>query len=131
MIVDYINELDEVIGLGGKNRDRVGQVINNLVGYTTSHFQFEESMQEEAAYSFLKVHKKLHERFVKRVDEFQTRFQRGEDVCKELHQLMFSWLYVHIHSEDMDYVPTIQNSISNQKDYTEKEKGFFGSLFKK
>jgi hemerythrin len=88
-------------------------------------------MQEEAEYPFLKVHKKLHERFVKRVNEFQERFQRGEDVCHELHQLMFNWLYVHINSEDMDYVPSIRSNLSHQKDYTEKEKGFFGSLFKK
>lgn len=129
-IVDYINELDDVIG-GDGNRDRVALVIHGLVGYTTSHFQFEESMQEEAAYPYLKMHKKLHERFVKRVGEFQGRFQLGEDVCEELHNLVYNWLYVHINSEDMDYVPSIQSNLSHQQDHTEKEKSFFGSFFNK
>jgi hemerythrin len=130
MIVDYINELDDVIA-GGGNRDRVAMVIHSLVGYTTSHFQFEESMQEEAAYPFHKMHKKLHERFVKRVNEFQERLKLGEDISEELHKLMFNWLYVHINSEDMDYVPSIKSNLSHQKDFTEKERGFFGSLFSK
>jgi hemerythrin len=129
MIVDYINDLDDVIARGG-NRDRIAMVMHNLVGYTTSHFQFEESLQEEAAYSFAKMHKKLHERFAKRVGEFQERFKLGEDISEELHNLMFNWLYVHIKSEDMDYVPSIQSNLSHQQDYTEKEKGFFGSLFR-
>jgi hemerythrin len=127
-IVEYINELDNIIGDDG-NRDRVALVIHGLVRYTTSHFQFEESMQEDAAYPFLKMHKKLHERFVKRVDEFQARFKLGDDVCEELHNFMYNWLFVHIKSEDMDYVPSIQSNLSHQQDYTEKEKGFFGSLF--
>jgi hemerythrin len=130
VIVDYINELDEVIS-GGGNRDRVAMVIHSLVGYTTSHFDFEESMQEEAGYPFLKMHKKLHDRFVKRVNEFHGRFDLGEDISEELHNLMFNWLYVHINSEDMDYVPSLQSNLSQQQDFTEKEKGFFGGLFSK
>jgi hemerythrin len=130
MIVEYINELDDVI-TGGGNRDRIALVIHSLVGYTTSHFQFEESMQEEAAYPFLKMHKRLHERFVKRVGEFQERFKLGEDISEELHKLMSNWLYVHINSEDMDYVPSIKNNLSHQQDHSEKERGFFGNFFRR
>jgi hemerythrin len=128
MIVEYINQLDDT-STSGDIRDRVAKVIDNLVGYTISHFEFEESMQEEAGYPFLKMHKKLHERFVKRISEFHERFKLGEDITDELHKLMFSWLYVHINSEDMDYVPSILSSLSQREDYVEKEKGIFGSLF--
>ena len=45
-IADYINNLERAI----KQQDRtaVGQVLDELVDYTLSHFAFEESLQEEA-----------------------------------------------------------------------------------
>lgn len=127
-IVDYINQLDDV-NSGREDRQLVAKVIINLVDYTVSHFVFEESMQEEARYPFLKAHKKLHELFVKRVSEYQERFRQGEDITAELHRLMFNWLYGHIKNEDMDYVPSIMSNLVRQEDFVEDTKGMFSKLF--
>lgn len=126
-IVDYINQLDDA--RNGGNRELAAKVINNLVGYTISHFEFEESMQEKAEYPFLKAHKKLHQLFAKRVGEYQERFKLGEDISEELHRLMFNWLYGHIMNEDMDYVPSLQSNLARQEEFVESKRSLFGKLF--
>jgi hemerythrin len=126
-IVDYINELDDARG-SGRKRDEVGHVIDEMVDYTLSHFAFEESMQEEAHYPFLKAHKKVHELFVSKVANLQERFSLGEDVSEELHKMLFTWLYNHIKRDDADYVALVKANIA-QNTFVEKKKGFFGKLF--
>jgi hemerythrin len=126
-IVDYINELDDARG-SGRKREEVGHVIDEMVDYTLSHFAFEESMQEEAHYPFLKAHKKVHELFVSKVANLQERFGLGEDVSEELHKMLFTWLYNHIKRDDADYVEAVKANIA-QNAFVEKKKGFFSKLF--
>ena len=126
-IVDYINELDDAC-TGNNKREEVGRVIDAMVGYTISHFTFEESMQEEAGYPFIKAHRKVHELFVSKVASFQERFDQREDVAEELHKLLFNWLYTHIKHDDQDYAEAVRNNI-RQDDFVDKKKGFFGMLF--
>ena len=126
-IVDYINELHDARTSGHKKED-IAHVIGELVDYTLSHFTFEESMQEEAHYPFLKAHKKVHDLFVKRVAEYQERFKLGEDISEELNNLLVTWLYNHIKRDDADYVESVKKNLQ-QNDFVEKKKGFFGRLF--
>ncbi len=128
VIVDYINQLDDARANGHK-RAIVGNVIEDLIDYTISHFGFEESMQEEANYPFSKAHKRVHELFIRRVSDYQTRFKQGEDVSEELHQLMFHWLFSHIQGDDGDYVDSVKDNLAEQDDFIARKKGFFASLF--
>ncbi len=128
MIVDYINKLDDARASGQRN-PIIAKVISDLVDYTVSHFAFEESMQEEARYPFLKAHKKVHDIFVKRVGEFQERFEKGEDISEELHRLMFNWLFNHIKSDDADYVASVHSNLARQDEFIATKKGFFARLF--
>jgi len=128
VIVDYINQLDHA-RTSGHEKDAIAKVIDDLVDYTISHFAFEESLQEEAKYPFLKAHKKVHELFVKRVNEYQERFKLGEDISEELHKLMFNWLFSHIKRDDADYVASVQSNMAQQDDFIEKKKGLFARLF--
>jgi hemerythrin len=128
VIVDYINQLDDARATGLK-KEAVGKVIDDLADYTTSHFSFEESMQEEAKYPFLKAHQKVHELFVRRVAEYQNRFKKGEDISEELHSLMFNWLYGHIKSDDADYIASVKQNLSQHEAFIEKKKGLFSRLF--
>ena len=45
-ILDFINGIDEIGST--TDRERVKQILNNIIDYTQSHFTFEESLQEEA-----------------------------------------------------------------------------------
>jgi len=126
-IVDYINQLHDARTSGHKQED-IGKVIDELVDYTMSHFAFEESMQEEANYPFLKAHKKVHELFTKRVGSYQERFRLGEDVSEELNNLLVTWLFNHIKRDDADYVESVKQNLE-QHDFITKKKGFFSRLF--
>jgi len=126
-IVEYINQLADARA-SGHQKEAIGKVIDELVDYTLSHFAFEESMQEEANYPFLKAHKKVHELFVKRVGEYQQRFKLGEDVSEELNNLLVTWLFNHIKRDDADYVESVKANMK-QDEFVEKKKGFFGRLF--
>lgn len=126
-IVEYINELDDARNSGHKMED-LGKVIDEMVDYTLSHFAFEESLQEEASYPFLKAHKKVHELFTNKVAALQHSFSLGEDVSEELHKMLFNWLYNHIKRDDADYVEYVNKNIQ-QGSFVAKKKGFFGRLF--
>ncbi len=122
-IVEYINQLDDALTFG-HSRQEIGNLINDLVDYTMSHFGFEESLQEEAGYQFLVSHKKVHELFAQRVTEYQTRFEKGEDVCKGLNSLLVTWLFNHIKRDDADYVESVKAYLQKKE-----KKGFLNRLF--
>ncbi len=127
-IVEYINQLDDARS-NGYSREEIGYLINDLVDYTISHFGFEESLQEEARYPFLKSHKKVHELFTQRVSDYQAKFNKGEDVSKALNSLLVTWLFNHIKRDDVDYVASVKQHLLQQTDTVEKKKGLFARLF--
>ncbi|ANQ86926.1 bacteriohemerythrin [Azoarcus olearius] len=105
-IVDYINQMEHA--QQKQDRGLVGRVLDELVDYTLSHFAFEESLQEEAGYPYLKPHRKVHELFVRRVNEYRERFSRGEEIAEEIHTLLSAWLINHIKRDDADYVGAVR-----------------------
>lgn len=117
-IVDYINLLGQAI----RKRDRhaVGVVLDELVDYTSSHFAFEESLQEEAGYQSAKPHKAVHDMFVKRVSKYQEKHASGEDIAQHLHGMLCTWLIHHIKRDDMAYVselkPRVDRIVENKSE---------------
>lgn len=109
-IVEYINSLYDASL--SHNRSDVEQVLQNLVDYTLSHFAFEESLMEEAGYPFINGHKRVHELFVKRINNFQQRFKIGDDITDELLAALKSWLINHIKSDDNDYTETVLTNMN-------------------
>jgi len=115
-IVEYINLLHEARIRG--DRDAIARVIEEMVDYTLSHFSFEESMMEQAHYRFLKPHQRVHELFVRRVNEFQQRFKLGEDVAvvaADMQNALVTWLMNHIKREDMDYSAVVRANLGDDE----------------
>ena len=79
-IVEMINHLH--VTQKSMERFAVGEVIDELVDYTLSHFAFEEELMEEAGYPFSAAHKRVHEVFTRRVSEYRLRFQAGEQMVQ-------------------------------------------------
>ncbi len=100
-IVDYINELEKAHGMG--NSGYITFVLDGLVDYTLTHFQFEEDLQEKAGYPYVKAHKRIHAIFIKRIASFRERYKGGEDVTEELLFMLKTWLASHIKGDDRDY----------------------------
>lgn len=110
-IVDYINQLENAVKQ--QNPLSVGQVLDELVDYTLSHFAFEESPQEAAGYKFAKPHKAVHDVFVKRVAKYQERHRAGDDIAAQLYSMLATWLLHHIKRDDMAYVSEVRASLTS------------------
>lgn len=110
-IVDYINKLDHA--QAHHDRAEVADVLDELVDYTLSHFAFEESLMEDAAYDFLNAHKKVHRLFTQRVADYQQRFKIGESIEEELLHTLKAWLINHIRNDDRDYAELVRDSLQH------------------
>lgn len=110
-IIQFINELDDACRTGNKEETR--QVMEGLLNYTVTHFEFEEELQEKANYPFLKAHRRIHEIFMKKVADVRSRSEHGEDVAPELLKLLQGWLASHIKGEDRDYVDSIRKVVGS------------------
>ena len=108
-IVEYINQLIDIRVT--HDQQQIEFVLNELVDYTRSHFTFEENLMEEAGYPFTKGHKRVHQLFVKRIETYIQRFEKGEDIANELLNTLQAWLINHIKSDDNDYAEIVKSSI--------------------
>jgi hemerythrin len=122
-IVDYINQMEDAIAR--QDRQAVGRLLDELVDYTLSHFAFEESLQEEAGYKFFKPHKAIHDTFAKRVARYQERHAAGEDVARQIYEMLCTWLVHHIKRDDMAYVAEVKSGM-NQLVEDKKEGSWIG-----
>ena len=109
-ILAMINELDHV--QSGGDHEAVMAVIDELIDYTLSHFAFEEALMEDAGYTFARAHKRIHDIFAKRVQEYRARAAAGEDVGSELRSLLSRWLFNHIRTDDAHYVGAVKQRMN-------------------
>lgn len=123
-IVDYINQLEEIKQT--HDRSVIGDVLNQLVDYTMSHFAFEEELMEESGYIFVNAHKRVHNLFVRKVNDYMERFRMNEDITDELLVSLRTWLVNHILNDDRDYGKTVREKTV---DVVSKNKSWFKRLF--
>lgn len=112
-LVSYINDLDDAMRLPASGRrEGVLNVLENALDYTESHFSYEEAMLDSVGYPFLKAHNKLHEMFIKRMNNYKQRFADGEEIAIELRNTLARWLVNHIKSEDADYAKYVKKHLA-------------------
>ena len=109
-IVAMINQLHQA--QTGASALAVGEVLDELVDYTLSHFAFEEELMEEAGYPFCAAHKRVHEAFARRVSEMRMRFEAGGDVVAELQGMLSRWLFNHIRNDDKAYADQVKQHLN-------------------
>jgi len=123
-IADYINQLHTAIRTG--DQDSIRDVLFETVDYTLTHFAFEESLMEEAAYPYIKVHKRVHAIFTKKVQDYVQRFESGEDIAEELLSTLRLWVMNHIRNDDAHYVSVVKGIVGE-----EKKQGWLASAVQK
>lgn len=97
-LIAMINSLDEDISLVNASK-----VINELVDYTSYHFSDEESYMLKFNYSGFKEHKKMHDSFIKRLEEYIRDFEKERLSPQDLYEYLINWLTNHIKSIDRKY----------------------------
>ncbi len=107
-LVDLVNKLHRAMrNRAGKTV--LGATLAELARYTVEHFQFEEQQMAAARYPQLENHKRLHEKLVAQVVEFQRQFESGSaTVTLDLMNFLSDWLINHIKGVDRQYVPTLK-----------------------
>lgn len=120
-ILDYINEIVDIAD--DTNRNRTKQILDNIIDYTQSHFTFEESLQEEADYKYRVPHKRVHDLFIKKIESYRDRFEMGQSIESELHEVLSKWLINHIQHDDADYVGAVKENMMGIIKEKEQKKG--------
>ncbi len=88
----------------GKGRDVLASCLNDLVSYTKSHFAEEEAMLERHKYAGLPAHRVQHAELIKKISEFQDRFNSGNAfITIELMDFIQNWITKHIMQTDYSY----------------------------
>ena len=111
-LIDILNDLHAAM-LKGQAQQMTGPLLHKLVDYTRTHFTAEEALMAKASYPGLADHRKLHIDLMRQVEDYSTRFERGE-ITLNLHLLNFlrDWLSNHIQNEDKQYGPSVNKHVA-------------------
>ena len=114
-IVDYINMLADMDENVSQSKE-MKNLLELLVDYTYSHFAFEEALMEEAGYEFLADHQQTHKVFKERVEYLHQIFETGEDVGREIGEMLQNWLIHHIQDDDQSYASVVKDKLNQIED---------------
>jgi len=109
-LVDIINRLNEA--LEANRRDEVmGEIFDELVTYTETHFTYEESLLTKHDYEDLENHKKEHRAFTDQIKMDRDNFKAGVwEFERGFLDFLRNWLVTHIQATDRGYLPTLQEA---------------------
>lgn len=109
-LFDIINELYDGISKGS-NKEAMQKVLSGLKSYTITHFSYEERLLKQANYPDFENHKKIHDDFIKKVNEFQEKYSSGKLLLTlEVSGFIKTWLTEHIMKTDKQYSAYLNNS---------------------
>lgn len=98
-LIDLANRLNEAMQRG-EARSEIGAVLEDLIKYTTFHFEFEENLMKKAGYPELFQHQQEHKKLVNDVLARKARFDSGSALSSELLSFLRDWLVNHIMKTD-------------------------------
>lgn len=104
ILVQLINRLDQ--GLKRKiSKGTLEDIVNYLADYTVFHFGYEEKLMADNHYPNLEAHKKVHQKFVDKVVQYQNQLKTQDTtvVAGEILEFLKSWLLDHIQKTDKQY----------------------------
>ncbi|MDR3775065.1 MAG: bacteriohemerythrin [Terracidiphilus sp.] len=109
VLFEILNDLHGAM-LKGQAQAMTGPLLRKLVDYTRTHFTAEEAMMAGAKYPGLTEHRALHRDLIKQVEDYSTRYGRGE-ITLNIHLLNFvrDWLTNHIQKVDHEYGPWLND----------------------
>jgi hemerythrin len=108
-LVNILNDLISVPDLEEMQRQKLVELnLEEMIRYTSFHFEVEEQFMTEAHYPKFAEHKKEHEALKAKAMGFVDRFNKGErNLEGPIIEFLWSWLINHIGKSDMDYVPYV------------------------
>ncbi len=100
-LIDLINSLHD-LGEAGAAHSSIESTVKQLTDFLKTHFMHEETLMRKTAYPQIIPHKIEHDRLMKQLEDFGTRFS-SEQVGLSQDTVMFlrTWLCDHILEVDM------------------------------
>ena len=87
-----------------KANEILGQILEELIQYTKTHFADEEAAMIRYGYPELERHRELHEALTAKVLDFQKEFKAGKNfLSASLMNFLNDWLVNHIKGADFRY----------------------------
>lgn len=107
ILIDTINQLASAESQN--DRPVIAMIIDELISYAAFHFEYEEQLMQSAGYPGLEDHRRVHQDFVKWVDNLREEFtyhRRGQ-LGVQILGFLRDWLRQHILGDDRLYCPYI------------------------
>ena len=102
-LINMINSLNDSIKQGN-GKSVTGQVLEDLVVYTTEHFAYEEELFAKYGYAGTEEHVKKHHALLNTVGELKSKYDVGDvEISDETMAFLKSWLTKHIMGTDQTY----------------------------
>ncbi|MBM7866914.1 bacteriohemerythrin [Heliobacterium gestii] len=109
ILLEMLNELHDAMKQG-KGKENIERLVNNSASYAKSHLSHEERLMEQCGYPGFQEHKKQHEFFVQKVNEFKNDVnQNNYKLSSELLKFLKDWFVNHITMVDSKYSTSINN----------------------
>lgn len=102
-LIKLINELHASMATG-QGKQALGGILEELVRYTRTHFEFEESLLRQKNYSRLAAHHAVHESLTQQVVDLLNKYRVNNLILTlEVMQFLKRWLADHIMTHDQAY----------------------------
>lgn len=101
--IGLINDFYEGIAQN-QNKETILKLLIGMKNYTFTHFSHEERLMKQANYPDFEKHKKNHDEFVKKVNDFHERYASGKLLLSlEITGTIKAWITEHIMKTDKLY----------------------------
>lgn len=102
-LIGLINTMYEVLRQRQDSRE-VEKVLEEMIVYSTLHFQTEEELLAAHGYQQIEQQKILHGSYILRLQELEQDYKAmGGEAALEVYQYLRIWWKEHILNEDMLY----------------------------
>ena len=109
-LISIYNQLHEALRTG-QGPEVMGHILESLVEYTATHFEFEEALFSNSDYPDTEQHKAQHATLLAQLDTLKERHTGGSpEVMADILVFLRNWLLNHIMRSDMDYVDHVKDS---------------------
>ncbi len=93
----------------GEPKERLHELILEMLNYTRYHFKSEEEYMTSVSYPGLGEHKAIHQKYVDKISVFYEKITSGKMILSiEVTNFLKSWLIDHIKGVDQQYADFVE-----------------------
>ena len=102
-LIDMLNRLHEAMSQG-QGHKALADILNELSGYTKTHFIHEEEAMKKYNYAGLNKHKEAHDEFISKLTDAQAQYNSDSlSLSIQMFNFLWSWIQNHIKKIDQSY----------------------------